>query len=146
MRVAGDSSILPCKWLKAELPLILDQIRMSVATSSPLSDRTSSEHAVSVLHSVQMCSVKSKLPSVTDCLLTQSGSREAPAEGSGKEAAPSGMESVVQLSTAEAKQAWLTAGGDTERAARQALRDRLAKVIHVCTRWNTPPLSCLFTV
>lgn len=41
---------------------------------------------------------------------------------------PSGTESVVQLSTAEAKQAWLTAGGDTERAARQALRDRLAKV------------------
>uniref|UniRef100_A0A669D3E9 Uncharacterized protein n=1 Tax=Oreochromis niloticus TaxID=8128 RepID=A0A669D3E9_ORENI len=56
MRVAGDSNILPCKWLKTELPL------------------------------------------------------------------------VIQLSRAEAKQAWLTAGGDTERAARQALRDRLAKV------------------
>uniref|UniRef100_A0A3Q2WD32 E3 ubiquitin-protein ligase RNF31-like n=1 Tax=Haplochromis burtoni TaxID=8153 RepID=A0A3Q2WD32_HAPBU len=72
MRVAGDSNILPCKWLKTELPLLLDQIRMLVATS------------------------------------------------------------VIQLSRAEAKQAWLTAGGDTERAARQALRDRLAKVKELC--------------
>ncbi|KAF3858947.1 hypothetical protein F7725_012148 [Dissostichus mawsoni] len=70
MRVAGDSSILPCRWLKTELPLLLDNITTLVATS-PLS-----------------------------------------------------------LSRAEAKQAWLTAGGDTERAARQALRDRLSKVTH----------------
>ena len=51
MRVAGDSSILPCKWLKTELPLLLDQIRMSVATSSiqPVSDRTSTELTVSML-------------------------------------------------------------------------------------------------
>lgn len=34
MRVSRDSSITPCKWLKSELPLLLDQIRMSVATSS----------------------------------------------------------------------------------------------------------------
>lgn len=34
----------------------------------------------------------------------------------------------VQLSRAEAKQAWLTAGGDTERAVKQALRERKAKV------------------
>lgn len=34
----------------------------------------------------------------------------------------------VPLSRAEAKQAWLTAGGDSEKAARQALRDRLARV------------------
>ena len=43
---------------------------------------------------------------------------------------PAENEGVVQLSRAEAKQAWLTAGGDTERAARQALRDRLSKVTH----------------
>lgn len=42
---------------------------------------------------------------------------------------PAETESVIQLSRAEAKLAWLTAGGDTERAARQALRDRLAKVM-----------------
>ena len=41
---------------------------------------------------------------------------------------PAKTESVVQLSRAEAKQAWLTAAGDSERAARQALRDRLSKV------------------
>lgn len=34
----------------------------------------------------------------------------------------------VQLSRAEAKQAWLTAGGDTEKAVRQLLRNRQAKV------------------
>lgn len=79
MRVAGDSNILPCKWLKTELPLLLDHIRMFVATSS--------------------------LQSISDKL--------------------------VQLSRAEAKQAWLTAGGDTERAAGQALRDRLTKVTKI---------------
>lgn len=62
---------------------------------------------------------------VTDCPLTQNLTKEA-----GKEVAPAETESVLQLSRAEGKQAWLTAGGDTERAARQALRDRLAKVTH----------------
>lgn len=51
MRVAGDSNILPCKWLKTELPLLLDQIRMLVATSSfqSFSDKTSTEDKVSNL-------------------------------------------------------------------------------------------------
>lgn len=35
---------------------------------------------------------------------------------------------MVNLSRAEAKQAWLAEGSDLERAARQALRERLAKV------------------
>lgn len=56
---------------------------------------------------------------------------QVPAEDADKEVDPAEIESVVQLSTAEAKQAWLTAGGDTERAARQALRDRLAKVTNM---------------
>lgn len=34
----------------------------------------------------------------------------------------------VRLSRVEAKQAWLAAGGDTERAVRQLLRDRQVKV------------------
>uniref|UniRef100_A0A665VCA3 Uncharacterized protein n=1 Tax=Echeneis naucrates TaxID=173247 RepID=A0A665VCA3_ECHNA len=70
MRVAGDSTILPCKWLKTELPF------------------------------------------------------------------------VVQLSRAEAKQAWLTAGGDTERAAKQALRDRLAKVKELCVLGFSDEARC----
>lgn len=56
---------------------------------------------------------------------------EVPAEDAGKEVDPAEIESVVQLSIAEAKQAWLIAGGDTERATRQALRDRLAKVTNM---------------
>lgn len=65
---------------------------------------------------------------MTDFPLTQGRPCEAPAEEAGKEVDPAESESVVQLSRAEAKQAWLAAGSDTERAARQALRDRLAKV------------------
>lgn len=51
MRVAGDSNILPCKWLKTKLPLLLDQIRMLVATSSlqSFSDKTPTEDKVSNL-------------------------------------------------------------------------------------------------
>lgn len=67
-----------------------------------------------------------------DFPLTQSRSCQVPAEDAGREVDPAETEGVVQLSRAEAKQAWLTAGGDTERAARQALRDRLAKVSTVC--------------
>uniref|UniRef100_A0A3Q1HHS4 RBR-type E3 ubiquitin transferase n=1 Tax=Anabas testudineus TaxID=64144 RepID=A0A3Q1HHS4_ANATE len=85
MRVAGDSSIPLCKWIKTELPLLLEQIQMSVATSSP---------------------------------------------------------NVVQLSMAEVKQAWLTAGGDTERAAKQALRDRHSKVKELCALGFSDEAHC----
>ncbi|TSN21233.1 E3 ubiquitin-protein ligase RNF31 [Bagarius yarrelli] len=37
------------------------------------------------------------------------------------------QKTLSPLSRAEAKQAWLTAGGDSEKAARQALRDRMVK-------------------
>ncbi|XP_037314354.2 E3 ubiquitin-protein ligase RNF31 isoform X2 [Pungitius pungitius] len=104
-RAAEGSSILPCRWLKAELPLLLDQIRTSVATF-PLQSvcgHNAAEHP--------------------------SRSCEAPAE----EAARAAQSATgVQLSRAEAKQAWLRAGGDSERAARQALRDRLTKVKELC--------------
>lgn len=51
MRVAGDSSILPCKWLKTELPVLLDQIRALVTTSSlqSVSEKTTTEYTVSTL-------------------------------------------------------------------------------------------------
>lgn len=124
MRVAGDSSILPCKWLKTELPLLLDQIRMLVATSS----LTTAEHTVSLLLSLLPSHLCPPHLSMTHRPLTQNRSGDAPTEDAGKEVDPAETESVVQLSRAEAKQAWLTAGGDTERAAKQALKDRLAKV------------------
>lgn len=51
-------------------------------------------------------------------------------ERDGEEAEPSGprVTGGVKLSRAEAKLAWLAAGGDTDRAVRQLLRDRQLKV------------------
>lgn len=43
IRVTGDRSTLPYKWLKMELPLLLDQIRTLAAASGK-----SSEHTVSI--------------------------------------------------------------------------------------------------
>lgn len=52
-RVAGDSGILPCKWLRTDLPILLDQILILVATSSYQSFPT--KDAVSMLVSVPIC-------------------------------------------------------------------------------------------
>ncbi|XP_076018488.1 E3 ubiquitin-protein ligase RNF31 [Genypterus blacodes] len=104
MQVAGDTSILSYKWFKTELPVLLDHIRILAASSSfhPIVDMTIKEHKVSA--------------------------HEYSGEDAENEESPAEKESMVQLSRTEAKQAWLTAGGDTERAARQALQDRLCRV------------------
>lgn len=68
---------------------------------------------------------------MTDFHLTQGRPCEYPAKEAGKEADPAQSHSVVQLSRAEAKQAWLAAGNDTEGAAQKALRDRLSKVTEI---------------
>lgn len=65
---------------------------------------------------------------VPSLLFIQKGVGGAPDEEPGKKVEPAQSDGVVNLSRAEAKQAWLTEGSDLERAARQALRDRLAKV------------------
>uniref|UniRef100_A0A8C7H9V5 E3 ubiquitin-protein ligase RNF31 n=1 Tax=Oncorhynchus kisutch TaxID=8019 RepID=A0A8C7H9V5_ONCKI len=88
MRVSGVGNILPCDWLKAELPHLLDRI-CATATSSRAT------------------------------------------RGGG-----------VTLSRAEAKLAWLSAGGDTERAAKQALRDRHSKVKELCSLGFTDEVRC----
>ncbi|XP_076838037.1 E3 ubiquitin-protein ligase RNF31 [Brachyhypopomus gauderio] len=49
---------------------------------------------------------------------------------------------AVPLSRAEAKQAWLTAGGDNERAARQALRDRRSKVKELAALGFADTVTC----
>uniref|UniRef100_A0A8C7HEM7 E3 ubiquitin-protein ligase RNF31 n=1 Tax=Oncorhynchus kisutch TaxID=8019 RepID=A0A8C7HEM7_ONCKI len=85
MRVSGVGNILPCDWLKAELPHLLDRI----------------------------CAT------------------EEQTRGGG-----------VTLSRAEAKLAWLSAGGDTERAAKQALRDRHSKVKELCSLGFTDEVRC----
>lgn len=121
MKVSEESCNLSSKWLKMELPLLLDQIRMLVATSSSqsTSERICKEDAVSVLPSSADILRSFGYPCHQFYLVLQPC--ETPPGG--KPPTP-----LVQLSRAEAKQAWLTAGGDTEKAAKQALRDRLAKV------------------
>ncbi|XP_061551005.1 E3 ubiquitin-protein ligase RNF31 isoform X1 [Phycodurus eques] len=102
MKVARDTNILPCQWLKSELAQQLDKISLLSAMFSH--------------QSIRSC--------------------EASAEGSGK------VIVAVQLSRAEAKQSWLTAGGDSEKAARQALQDRLAKVKMLCSLGFTDEAHC----
>lgn len=65
---------------------------------------------------------------MTEFPLTQSRPCEAHPEDAGKKTDSAESNTEVQLSRAEAKQAWLTAKSDTQRAARLALRNRLAKV------------------
>ncbi|KAL7842869.1 hypothetical protein SRHO_G00245580 [Serrasalmus rhombeus] len=61
----------------------------------------------------------------------------------GEESGLEGLKSgAVPLSRAEAKQAWLTAGGDSEKAARQALRDRWAKVKELASLGFTDTAAC----
>ncbi|XP_029935669.1 E3 ubiquitin-protein ligase RNF31-like [Myripristis murdjan] len=48
--------------------------------------------------------------------------------GTVEQSAPDSMAEGVKLSRAEAKQAWLAAGGDTEKAVKHLLRDRQAKM------------------
>lgn len=55
-------------------------------------------------------------------------SKEAPPANGGERVDSTDVKSRIQLSRAEAKQAWLSTGGNTERAAKLALTDRLAKV------------------
>ncbi|XP_075871631.1 E3 ubiquitin-protein ligase RNF31 [Nelusetta ayraudi] len=108
IQVSRDTSVLPCKWLKAELPGLLDQVRVLVSAASLRfeSGRTSAEDL--------------------------GRSRGAPAEEQDQRAEPPEPDPVVHLSRREAKQALLLAGSDLERAARQARRDRLAKVKELC--------------
>ncbi|XP_028329514.1 E3 ubiquitin-protein ligase RNF31 isoform X1 [Gouania willdenowi] len=117
MRAAGDDGVLPCKWLKTQLPARLDQIRALAATSSPQVVCVVRDRTVRVCVYVHVC--QTLCPALKELC-------DPPDEDTGKE--PRGADVAVQLSRAEAKQAWLATGGDTERAAKQALRDRLGKV------------------
>lgn len=98
----GGSNTNPCDWLTSELPLLLDEI-CAMAASVQLNYKAGDSE-------IQ--------PTTT-------------AEREGEEQEQSGP--VVageggKLSRAEAKLAWLAAGGDTDRAVRQLLRDRQVKM------------------
>lgn len=58
VRVTGDRSNLPCKWLKMELPPLLDQIRTLAAASAKIT----AEQAVSIsLRTLLQVTVKKKI-------------------------------------------------------------------------------------
>lgn len=57
VRVTGDRNNLPCKWLKMELPPLLDQIRTLAAASAKIT----AEQAVSIsLRTLLQVTVKKK--------------------------------------------------------------------------------------
>lgn len=101
--VCSGGSIEPCDWLKSELPHLLDDI-CAIAASVHLSCSTGDEGSSPVAARPDK-----------EGRLQQSGGSGVAGES-------------VRLSRAEAKVAWLAAGGDTERAVRQLLRDRRRKV------------------
>ncbi|XP_054478483.1 E3 ubiquitin-protein ligase RNF31-like [Anoplopoma fimbria] len=71
----------------------------------------------------------SELPHLLDEICAMAASVQV--ERDGEEAEPSGPSGTGEggkLSRAEAKLAWLSAGGDTDRAVRQLLRDRQVKM------------------
>lgn len=98
--VCGGSNVNPCDWLTSELPHLLDEICAMAA-------------------SVQL-NYKMGNPGMQPV-----GERDA--EDS-KQSGPTSTDGSMKLSRAEAKQAWLKVGGDTEKAVRQLLRDRKVKM------------------
>ncbi|XP_039982824.1 E3 ubiquitin-protein ligase RNF31-like [Xiphias gladius] len=98
--MCGGSNINPCDWLTSELPHLLDEI-CAMAASVQLNYKAGDS-------GIQ--------PAV-----------ERDGEES-EESGPSATGEDVKLSRAEAKLAWLAAGGDTERAVAQLLRDRQVKM------------------
>ncbi|KAL0966083.1 hypothetical protein UPYG_G00290670 [Umbra pygmaea] len=113
VHVSGGNSAFPCDWLKAELPHLLDQI-CGMAASFGAADLRAGKNRLS----------------------KGIGATEDPGA---IEERPMGL---VTLSRAEAKLAWLSTGGNTERAARQALRDRQAKVKELCSLGFTDEARC----
>lgn len=101
--VCSGNSIKPCDWLKTELPHLLDEI-CALAASVHLSCSTGGDESSPAEEG--------------------RGKEEPPQQSGGSDAAGES----VKLSRAEAKVAWLAAGGDAERAVTQLLRDRRRKV------------------
>lgn len=104
--LCSGSSVKPCDWLASELPHLLDEI-CAMATSVQLTRQASESGTAEGPHD---------------------GEEEAELEPGGGPGAARGPGEGLKLSRAEAKLAWLAAGGDTEKAVRQLLRDRQLKV------------------
>ncbi|XP_044031747.1 E3 ubiquitin-protein ligase RNF31-like [Siniperca chuatsi] len=98
--LCGGNNTKPCDWLTSELPHLLDEI-CAMAASVQLNYKAGD--------------------SGTQPVVERDGEES---EQSGPNVTGEG----VKLSRAEAKLAWLAAGGDTDRAVRQLLRDRQVKM------------------
>ncbi|KAJ8272532.1 hypothetical protein GJAV_G00090290 [Gymnothorax javanicus] len=124
VRVSGGSSVAPCDWLKTELPHLLDEI-CAMASSVRQNYRTGHpgtlEEDCKTGNSGEDFKTGNSGTVVEDYKTVRSGTAAEPGGG------------VVRLSRAEAKQAWLSAGGDMERAVELGLRDRRAKVRELCS-------------
>lgn len=103
--LCSGSSVKPCDWLASELPHLLDEICAMAA-------------------SVQLTDAAEGPGDGDDEAELEPGGPGTP----GVPGVPGGPCAGLKLSRAEAKLAWLAAGGDTEKAARQLLRDRQLKV------------------
>ncbi|XP_035985685.1 E3 ubiquitin-protein ligase RNF31 [Fundulus heteroclitus] len=98
LSMCGGSSVSPCDWLTSELPHLLDEI-CAMAASVQLNYRAGG------------------------------GGTQPVVEGDGcVPPEPNPPAGGAKLSRAEAKLAWLAAGGDKEKAVRQLLRDRQVKM------------------
>lgn len=106
--LCSGSGARPCDWLASELPHLLDEI-CAMAASVQLTYHAG-ESGTQPAEGVG------------------AGSEEAELEPGDEPGGPGGPGEGLKLSRAEAKLAWLAAGGDTERAVRQLLRDRQLKV------------------
>ncbi|XP_029978630.1 E3 ubiquitin-protein ligase RNF31-like isoform X1 [Sphaeramia orbicularis] len=96
--MCGGSNVNPCDWLMSELPHLLDEI-CAMAASVQLNYK--------------------ERDSGMQITLDRDGQESEQISTTGE---------GVKLSRAEAKLAWLAAGGDTERAVKQLLRDRQVKM------------------
>ncbi|XP_036377331.1 E3 ubiquitin-protein ligase RNF31-like [Megalops cyprinoides] len=91
--------------------------------------------------------LKSELPLLLDeiCAMAASVQADYKTENSGSldnPEEPQNSAAQVQLSRAEAKQAWLAAGGDIEKAVQQLLRNRRAKVRELCSLGFSEVAKC----
>ncbi|KAI1888856.1 hypothetical protein AGOR_G00173080 [Albula goreensis] len=91
--------------------------------------------------------LKSELPHLLDeiCAMAASVQQDYKTGNSGPQGElqnPGGQSEAVQLSRAEAKQAWLAAGGDTEKAVQHLLRNRRAKVRELCSLGFSEVVRC----
>ncbi|XP_050922720.1 LOW QUALITY PROTEIN: E3 ubiquitin-protein ligase RNF31-like [Lates calcarifer] len=100
--MCGGSSVNPCDWLTSELPHLLDEI-CAMAASVQLNYRAGGDSGI-------------------HAEVERDGEESEEGGGGG------GGGEDMKLSRAEAKLAWLAAGGDTERAVTQLLRDRQVKM------------------